>query len=958
MASSPVAMAGSSHRWRREAGGLLLVTLACLLFFWKPVTLRGVFFYYDHALQNYPFRLFFAQGLQDGRLPLWTPDLFCGFPLFAESQGNAAYPLFLVLFGLLPPWIAYNYYTVLHFLWAGVSAYTLARVLRISRTGAALAGICYMLSGPVLYHTHHTNIVVAASWLPMLLALIELAFLKRSWWPFLAFAAASACLALGGQPQYTLYCALVCGMYLLWRLRLVAVTSGAQGRAARLLAGFVLAGALSAMLACVQLLPLAELLGQTSRGSGAFTGPSITFASPGHLMTLLLPHYHGSPGLGSYWGHPGVGLYSEMTLFVGVASIFLALTGVLSDGRRSTVFFAGLGVFAFIFSLGFSGGLYSLFAWLPVLRSTRFASRFAFVTGLCVAVLAGRGFDLLTRRPARYSVRRAAVISAGAMLVVATLFLAIVAAFQGDLTGLTRAQLARAIPLPEFEFGVLWAHLTRTLPADVWRLVAVSAAATILLLLGARRVLPRPVTAALWIALIAGELTYVGREFTAVTDPALYLEPPPIVQRLRELPPGRVFHYQYGRLGERWPGAFPQTRGSALQPALYAHCLDRLPANANMIWGVPSVGGFSPLQTLALKTLLGQPGNSGTMIDFEPGRVLDLLGTRYLLSRRPDVPVDWPHLDEVSGVHIFENPHALPRAFVVGRASLATDDAAAVNTLTDSGLDYRQAVLVHDPRDLMPAGGEPDEPTGTAEVVDDTGDNVTVRATLERPGYLVLADQYYPGWRVEVDGRPERLLRVDYLLKGVHLEPGEHTVRFRFRPASFRVGLAVTLAGLVLLLAGVAYVVGVRARLAGPAEDPPLPDAPCSRRTMRMACLWGLIFLALGPALSSGLWQRARLYLTPRFYGAAAHWLEARNIAMDGDLAEAYSILRRAHGQYPDDPWLSNNLVYIGTRLVGRLVRQGQADEARAVAAELMAMEPAAVRAQQPIVARLARPEP
>ncbi|MHC4788389.1 MAG: hypothetical protein ACYS8K_04185, partial [Planctomycetota bacterium] len=164
----------------RETLAVLAVALFCGLFFWRAVALRGVFFHYDHAIQNYPFRQFFAEGLRAGHVRLWTSDIFCGFPLFAESQGNALYPALLLLFGPLPAWVAYNYYTVLHFLLAGLGAYVLARVMGVGRAGAVLAGICYMLAAPVLNHAHHTNIVVAVSYLPLLLALMELFFRHRS----------------------------------------------------------------------------------------------------------------------------------------------------------------------------------------------------------------------------------------------------------------------------------------------------------------------------------------------------------------------------------------------------------------------------------------------------------------------------------------------------------------------------------------------------------------------------------------------------------------------------------------------------------------------------------------------------------------------------------------------------------------------------------------------------------
>ena len=68
-----------------------------------------------------------------------------------------------------------------------------------------------------------------------------------------------------------------------------------------------------------------------------------------------------------------------------------------------------------------------------------------------------------------------------------------------------------------------------------------------------------------------------------------------------------------------------------------------------------------------------------------------------------------------------------------------------------------------------------------------------------RPSIVTLAESYFPGWSVRVDGRPARLLQVDAAFMGVVVPAGEHTVTFRYsKPVTAGVGLAVTLATLVL----------------------------------------------------------------------------------------------------------------------------------------------------------------
>jgi uncharacterized membrane protein YfhO len=69
----------------------------------------------------------------------------------------------------------------------------------------------------------------------------------------------------------------------------------------------------------------------------------------------------------------------------------------------------------------------------------------------------------------------------------------------------------------------------------------------------------------------------------------------------------------------------------------------------------------------------------------------------------------------------------------------------------------------------------------------------------------VLTDVYFPGWKATVDGHEAPIQQVDYLLRGVRVPAGAHTVEFRYEPASFTAGWIVSLLALIGI-AGAAYV--------------------------------------------------------------------------------------------------------------------------------------------------------
>ena len=73
---------------------------------------------------------------------------------------------------------------------------------------------------------------------------------------------------------------------------------------------------------------------------------------------------------------------------------------------------------------------------------------------------------------------------------------------------------------------------------------------------------------------------------------------------------------------------------------------------------------------------------------------------------------------------------------------------------------------------------------------------MTVYAETAQPALLVLGEIWYPGWQATIDGIEQPIVRVNGLLRGVYLEPGEYRVVWRYRPASLSWGAAVTLCAL------------------------------------------------------------------------------------------------------------------------------------------------------------------
>src|SRR4051794_39312628 len=112
-ASAGSGFAAVRRPWGRGDVTALLVWAAAIAgFFWHAVSLRGALFYFDITEINYPYRAFFAEELRSGRFSRWCPGLYCGLPLFSESQAGYLHPLKYLLYSWLEPWEALHPHTV------------------------------------------------------------------------------------------------------------------------------------------------------------------------------------------------------------------------------------------------------------------------------------------------------------------------------------------------------------------------------------------------------------------------------------------------------------------------------------------------------------------------------------------------------------------------------------------------------------------------------------------------------------------------------------------------------------------------------------------------------------------------------------------------------------------------------------------------------------------------------
>jgi hypothetical protein len=79
--------------------------------------------------------------------------------------------------------------------------------------------------------------------------------------------------------------------------------------------------------------------------------------------------------------------------------------------------------------------------------------------------------------------------------------------------------------------------------------------------------------------------------------------------------------------------------------------------------------------------------------------------------------------------------------------------------------------------------------------------NLTYEVTTNKKGFIVFSEIYYnPGWNAYVDGKIKEHFRVNYILRGMEIDEGKHTIEFKFEPKSYTLSKPISTASSLLII--------------------------------------------------------------------------------------------------------------------------------------------------------------
>lgn len=199
----------------------------------------------------------------------------------------------------------------------------------------------------------------------------------------------------------------------------------------------------------------------------------------------------------------------------------------------------------------------------------------------------------------------------------------------------------------------------------------------------------------------------------------------------------------------------------------------------------------------------------------EPGRQRYRIVLTFDMVPKPGVQMERATLDDLDWVEnpngrfaIIEFTGALPRAGLYPQWQKASDDQQALAELASPAFNPHTNLFVHGDIPFTPAPGTNFQ--GGATITKYQPKRIELSVSNSAPAILLYNDKFDPNWRATVNGQAVEIVRANYIMRGIPLPAGTHTVVMSYSTST--TGLMISLAGFAAALAALGMVAFAPAR--------------------------------------------------------------------------------------------------------------------------------------------------
>ncbi|AZI25139.1 hypothetical protein EA772_07170 [Pedobacter sp. G11] len=203
-----------------------------------------------------------------------------------------------------------------------------------------------------------------------------------------------------------------------------------------------------------------------------------------------------------------------------------------------------------------------------------------------------------------------------------------------------------------------------------------------------------------------------------------------------------------------------------------------------------TVGGFHSARLKRFQELVDHQLTKSINQD-----VLDMLNAKYIITQDP----------QNGSYKMQRNATAAGNAWFVQSVQYAKNADEEMKAI--SSFDAKKEAIVDEQyKSLIDTKRLGTGVEGFIKLTNYTPDHLTYEYSSAKDVIAVFSEVYYnKGWKMYIDGVEKPYFRADYILRAAQLEGGNHKLEFIFHPTSYYAGEKISLAGSILLLAGLGF---------------------------------------------------------------------------------------------------------------------------------------------------------
>jgi len=753
-----------------------------------------------------------------GHFPRWTNSMFSGMPAYQIMMDGKSNIItigsFTEIFTLGLPKPAY------FLLIACACFYFLCIVIGVNPWLSILGGIAYGYCSynPILVVVGHDTKLLSMAYAPAILASMFLIFDKKYWIGGSLLLIFSTCFIAQNHQQILYYTLIMVFCIVVYFI----IKTVKQKDYKHLTISLLLAGTLaiiSLLICSVGYFATYEYANESMRGGSALASTDKTNQTKGGLnkdyafqwsygraenLTFIVPNALGggsSTSLGDdskvadvlqqtpnipdqlkqqlyqaasmYWGdQPG----TSGPVYFGSIMCFLFLLGLVLSKSEHKWWLLALTLIGILLALGknFESLNYFLFDHLPFYNKFRTPAMALVIPQLTVPLLGVIFVNELvktTDKERLIAIGKKSLIIGGSIAAVLILFY-FFADFKNEETNELRKNLSNALQNNNNEFvnayiGAIVKDRQALYLADMWRTLGFIIAGVAVIYLYTKQIIKPAILYTALILLTAIDLVSVGKRYLTddnFVDPTDYADTYKNYNADDQIDRDPAFFRVLNLAATTGDGTFQLSIGNTFNDAIasYKH---------NMIGGYSpaKLGIYNDLITKQLyKNIQAWLSTSGQVKDSFP--VLNMLNMKYVIL---------PDQNNPKQTIAIPNKYALGSCWLVKEIKYVDNADEEINAL--DSIDPAKTVVMNQSFKSEVSAEPIYDSSAYIRLIKNDNDDISYDFNSSTNQFAVFSEIYYDkGWQVYIDGKQVDYCKVDYVLRGLAIPAGKHSIEFKF----------------------------------------------------------------------------------------------------------------------------------------------------------------------------------